>query len=64
MPKHGRDVNVVEDDMFVTAIDELITPLLTIKRNLLNAGLFSGCDESCHLCLSLPTGCHLLKASV
>ena len=49
MPKHGRDVNVVEDDMFVTAIDELITPLLTIKRNMLTVGLFLGCDERCHL---------------
>ena len=40
MPKHGRDVNAVEDDMFVTIVDELITPLLTVKRNLLKAGLF------------------------
>ena len=62
MPKHGRDVNVVEDVMFVTFFDELVTALLTIKRNLLNASLFPGCDESCHICLSLPTSCHLLKA--
>ena len=64
MPKHGRDVNVVEDDMFVTAVDELVTPLLTVKKNLLKAGLFPGCDKGCHLCLSLLTGCHLLKAGV
>ena len=64
MPKHSRGVNAVEDDMFVTVVDELITPLLTIKRNLMRAGLFPGYDESCHLCLSLPTGCHLLKAGV
>ena len=64
MPKHGCDVNAVEDDVFVTVVDELVTPLLTIKMNLLRAGLFPGCDKSCHLCLSLPTGCHLLKAGV
>ena len=64
MPKHGRDVNAVEDDVFVTVVDELVTPLLTVKRNLLKAGLFPSCGEGCHLCLSLPTGCHLLKAGV
>ena len=42
MPKHGRDVNVVEDDVFVTVVDELVTPLLTVKRNLLKASLFLG----------------------
>ena len=30
MPKHDRDVNAVEEDMFVTLVDELITPLPTI----------------------------------
>ena len=64
MPKHGRGVNVVEDDVFVTVIDELVTPLLTVKRNMLKADLFPGCGEGCHLCLSLPTSCHLLKAGV
>ena len=41
-----------------------MTPLLTIKKNLLNVGVFPGCDESCHFCLSSPTSCHLLKAGV
>ena len=64
MPKHDRDVNAIEEDMFVTLVDELVTPLLTIKKNLLNAGVFPGCDESCHFCLSSPTSCHLLKVGV
>ena len=64
MPKHGRGINVVEDDVFVAVVDEVVTPLLTVKRNLLKAGLFLGYGEGCHLCLSLPTGCHLLKAGV
>ena len=41
MPKHDRGVNVVEDDVFVTVVDELVNPLLTVKRNLVKAGLFS-----------------------
>ena len=44
MPKHDHGVNAIEDDMFVTTVDELVTPLLAVKRNLLKAGLFLGCD--------------------
>ena len=64
IPKHGCGVNTVEDNMFVSTVDELVTPLLTIKKNLLKASLFSGCDEGCHFYLSRPTSCHLLKAGV
>ena len=64
MPKHGHNANAIEEDMFSTSVDELVTPLLTIKKNLLNAGVFPGCDESCCSCLSSPTSCPLLKASV
>ena len=64
IPKHGRGVNTVEDDVFVAVVDELVTPLLTAKRSLLKAGLLSGCGQGCHLYLSLPNGCHLLKAGV
>ena len=44
--------NAIEEDMFVTSVDELMTPLITIKKNLLIAGVFPGCNESCHFCLS------------
>ena len=64
IPKHGRGVNVVDTDLFLTTVDEVSTPLMTVKKNLLLASLFSGCGEGFHLCLSLPTGCHLLKAGV
>ena len=61
MPKHNHGVNVVDTDLFVTSVDEVSTPLMTVKKNLLLAGLFLGCGEGCHMCSSLPTGCNLLK---
>ena len=44
MPKHGHYTNAIEEDMFVTSVDELMTPLLTIKKNLLNSTVFPGHD--------------------
>ena len=38
--RHG--VNVVDDDAFVTSIEDISTLLMTVKKNLLLAGLFSG----------------------
>ena len=38
MPRHGHNANAVEEDLFVSTVDELLTPLLTIKLNLLKAG--------------------------
>ena len=64
MPKHGQGVNVVDDDLFVSSIDELVTPLSVVKKNLLRANLFLGCGEDCHMCSFLPSGCHLLKLGV
>ena len=64
MPKHGQGVNVVDDDLFVSSVDELVTPLSVVKKNLLRADLFPGCGEGCHLCASLPNGCLLLKIGV
>ena len=64
MPKHGHGVNAMDDDLFVTPVEEIYTPLMKIKKNLLLAGLFSGCGEGCHMCSILPAGCHLLKSGV
>ena len=33
MPKH--EVNAVEEDLFVVSVDDIVTPLLTVKKNLL-----------------------------
>ena len=57
MPKHGRGINVVHTELFVTLVDEVSTPLMTVKKNLLLADLFLGCGEGCHMCSFLPYGC-------
>ena len=64
MPKHGRNVNAIEEDLYVVDVNDLITPLLTIKLNLLKAGIFPGCKEDCYCCYSLPFDCPLLKKGI
>ena len=32
MPKHGHGVNAVDDDLFVTFVEEIYTPLMTVKK--------------------------------
>ena len=34
MPRHGHNTNVVEEELFVTTVDELLTPLPIIKITL------------------------------
>ena len=64
MPRHGHNASSVEEDLFVSTVDELITPLLTVKLNLLKARVFPGCDQDCHACLSSPFDCPLLKKGI
>ena len=54
MPQHG--VSAVEEDRYVASVEEIVTPLSTVKRNLLLAGLFPGCGEDCLLCVVSPFG--------
>ena len=42
MPKHGRGVNAIDTDLFVTSVNEVSTPLMIVKKNLLSAGFFMG----------------------
>ena len=36
MPKHG--VNYIDEDSFVVSVKDIVTPLMTVKKNLLLAG--------------------------
>ena len=47
MPQHR--VNAVEEDRYVASVEEIVTPLSTVKKNLLQAGLFPGCGEDCQI---------------
>ena len=40
MPKHGHNAHAVVEDLYVTAFDDLMTPLPMIKMNLLKARIF------------------------
>ena len=64
MLKHDRGVNAIEDDAFVTSVEELVTPLMTVKWNLLKAGLFLGCIERCYCCAAQPNGFKLLEEGI
>ena len=62
MPQHG--VNVVDEDLYAVYVNDVATPLWTVKRNLLLAGLFPGCSEGCLSCAVSLTGCPLLKLGI
>ena len=64
MPSHGKGVNAIDDVSFVSTINDLITPLMTVKKNLLRAGLFSGCLENCYHCASQTNGCIWMKKGI
>ena len=64
MPKHNHRVNAIDNDLFVTSVNEVSTPLMIVKKNLLLAGLFSGYGEGLRMCSSLPPGFHFLKSGV
>ena len=62
MPQHR--VNAVEEDLYAVSVNDVATPLLTVKKNLLLAGLFPICSKGCLLCAVIPTGCPLLKSGI
>src|ERR1051325_1183502 len=64
MPDHGKITNAIDNDSYVFVVNELTTPLMTIKKNLLQAGLFPGCFDNCRYCASEPYGCAWLKRGV
>ena len=44
---HGKGVNTIDDTTFVSSIEDLTTPLTTVKDNLLRVGVFYGCFKDC-----------------
>src|SRR3954470_7211099 len=64
MPKHDHAVNAIMDTIHVYDVRDLSTPLPDIKRKLLRAGLFPGCDPDCYYCALIPDGCENLKRGI
>src|SRR3954469_15463977 len=64
MPKHDNTVNAIMDTIHVYDVRDLSTPLPDIKRKLLRAGLFPGCDPDCYYCALRPEGCENLKRGI
>ena len=62
--KHDKGISVVEDISYVASINDVVTALSIIKKNLLQAGLFPGCVEGCYLCTVEPNGYESLKKGV
>src|ERR1044072_7329919 len=42
MPDHGKSSNAIDNDSYVYNVNELTIPLMTIKKYLLQAGMFPG----------------------
>ena len=64
MPKHGHNVHVVMEDLHVTNVADLLTPLPVIKENLMRAGIFPGCRKDCYFCLNIRADCPMLKSGI
>ena len=63
-PLHSKSVNAIDDVSYVPTISDLSTPLMIIKKNFLQASLFSGCLENCYQCASQSNGCMWLKNGI
>ncbi|XP_058774215.1 uncharacterized protein LOC131648479 [Vicia villosa] len=64
MTKHDKTVNAIMDTIYIRDVRELSTPLLEIKRKLIQASLFPGCDLDCYYCARLPNDCENLKRRI
>ena len=64
MLNHGKGVNVVEDTIYAASIEDLTTPLIIIKENLLKDGIFHGCLKDCVCCAKQLNGCEGLKEGI
>ena len=64
MLKHDKGISTNEDILYVISLSDVVTPLSTVKKNLLQASLFLGCVKECYCCAVQPNGCGVLKKDV
>ena len=48
MSNHDKGVNAIDDVSYVSVVSDLTTPLMIVKKKLLQASLFLGCIENCY----------------
>src|ERR1051325_831334 len=64
MPNHGKSSNAIDEDSYVYDVNNLIIPLMTVKKDLLQAGVFLGCPDDCRWCASTYDGCAWLRRRI
>ena len=52
MPDHGKISNAINEDSYVYDVNKLTIPLMTVKKDLLQAGVFPRCPDDCRWCAS------------
>ncbi|XP_058756281.1 uncharacterized protein LOC131629517 [Vicia villosa] len=57
-------INAIMDVVYVHDVRDLSIPLPVIKKKLLQASLFPGCDVGCYYCASQLNGCENLKRGI
>ena len=50
MSNHDKSVNAIGDVSYVSVVSELTTPLMIVKKNLLQASLLLGYTDRCYYC--------------
>lgn len=64
MPNHEKTVNAVDEVSYVSSVADVTTPLSIIKKKLVQAGFFPGCNEDCFYCAYKPDSCWKLKDGI
>ena len=57
MPNHDKSSNAIDEDSYVYDVSKLTIPLMTVKKDLLQAGVFPGCPDDCRWCASESDRC-------
>ena len=60
----GKGFNAIEETVFVSSVEDLTTPLIVVKENLLRTGVFPGCLKDCIYCTEQVNECKWLKEGV
>src|ERR1051325_2626979 len=47
MPNHSKSSNAIDEDSYVYDMNNLTISLMTVKKDLLQAGVFPGCSDDC-----------------